>query len=68
LAQIIEKPIGPEARPISKTGLGFVKLKQVKRNSWLEVIVNVKWLSLEKMKWEYKECGELLAIFTSIGK
>ena len=35
---------------------------------WLEVIVKVKWLSWKKVESEYKECGELLAIFTSIGK
>ena len=35
---------------------------------WLEVIVDVKWLPWEKIKPEYDECSELLAIFTSIGK
>ena len=35
---------------------------------WLEVIVEAKWLSWEKVKTEYDECSELLAIFTSIGK
>ncbi len=35
---------------------------------WLEVIVKLKWLSWEKVKCEYEECGELPAIFTSIGK
>ena len=35
---------------------------------WLEVIVEVKWLSWEKVKAEYDECSELLAIFTTIGK
>ena len=35
---------------------------------WLEVIVDIKWLSWEKIKSEYDECSELLAIFTSIGK
>jgi four helix bundle protein len=34
---------------------------------WLEVIVKVKWLSWAKVKWEYEECKELLAIFTSVG-
>jgi len=29
---------------------------------WLEIIVAVKWLSWAKVKWEYEECGELLAI------
>ena len=35
---------------------------------WLEVIVEVKWLSWKKVKSDYNECSELLAIFTSIGK
>jgi len=35
---------------------------------WLEVIVKLKWLSWKKVKCEYEECGELLALFTSIGK
>ncbi len=35
---------------------------------WLEVIVKLKWLSWRKVKCDYEECGELLAIFTSIGK
>ena len=35
---------------------------------WIEVIVETKWLSWEKVKMEYDECSELLAIFTSIGK
>ncbi|MCP4608177.1 MAG: four helix bundle protein [Planctomycetes bacterium] len=32
---------------------------------WLEIIVKLNWLSWEKVKWEYEECGELLGIFTS---
>ena len=39
---------------------------------WLEVIVEAKWLPWwlpwEKIKPEYEECNELLALFTSIGK
>ena len=34
----------------------------------LEVIVGAKWLPWEKIKPEYEECNELLALFTSIGK
>ena len=33
---------------------------------WLEVIVEAKMLPLEQVKAEHEECGELLAIFTSI--
>jgi len=35
---------------------------------WLEVIVEVEWLSFEQVKYEYEECSELITIFTSIGK
>jgi len=35
---------------------------------WLEVIVEAKWCSWEKVRPEYDECSELLAIFASIGK
>ena len=34
---------------------------------WLEVITELKWISWVKVKCDYEECGELLAIFTSIG-
>jgi len=35
---------------------------------WLEVIVEIGWLNWDKIKPEYEEYSELLAIFTSIGK
>jgi four helix bundle protein len=35
---------------------------------WLEVIADVGWLSSEEVKSDYEESGELLALFTSIGK
>ena len=35
---------------------------------WLEMIGELKWLSWERLKPEYDECSELLAIFTSISK
>lgn len=35
---------------------------------WLEVIVETGWLTWNKVKPEYEECSELLAIFTPIGK
>jgi four helix bundle protein len=34
---------------------------------WLEVIGDLGWLSWERLKPEYDECSELLAIFASIG-
>ena len=35
---------------------------------WLEVIIEVGWKTKDQIISEYEECGELLAIFTSIGK
>jgi four helix bundle protein len=35
---------------------------------WMEVIVEINWLSRERMKNEYDECSEVLAIFTSVGR
>ena len=34
---------------------------------WMEVIAEVRWLSVEQMKPDYEECSQLLALFTSIG-
>ena len=35
---------------------------------WLEIITDCKWATFDKIKVEYEECKELLAIFSSIGK
>jgi len=35
---------------------------------WLELIIDLNWVELEKVKTILKEADELLAIFTSIGK
>ena len=35
---------------------------------WLKIIMILEWLPLERLKPDYEECGELLAIFTSIGR
>jgi four helix bundle protein len=35
---------------------------------WLEIVSEIKWLSQQDITREYDECGELLAIFASIGK
>ena len=35
---------------------------------WLEIIEEMKWIVSEQLKPIHKECSELLAIFTSIGK
>ena len=35
---------------------------------WLEIIVDMKWLTWERVKPDYDECSELVALFTSTGK
>lgn len=35
---------------------------------WLELILEVGWLTLADMKSEYDECGQLLALFSTIAK
>jgi four helix bundle protein len=35
---------------------------------WMEIVIEIGWLRRDKVKNEYEECSELLAIFTSIGK
>jgi four helix bundle protein len=34
---------------------------------WLEVITEIEWVKWRKIKTDYDECSELLALFTSIG-
>jgi four helix bundle protein len=35
---------------------------------WIEIIMEAGWLSWKKIEDDHRECSELLAIFTSIGK
>ena len=35
---------------------------------WLEIIIEVQWLTREEVQADYQECSELLAIFSSIGR
>ncbi len=35
---------------------------------WLEIIKEMEWVSGDVIKPDFDECGELLAIFSSIGK
>ncbi len=35
---------------------------------WIEIIRGAEWLPWPRLKPDHKECSELLAIFTSIGK
>ena len=55
------------SKQISKIKLGFVRGAS-ETQYWLEVVDELGWLSKEEVKFELKECGELLAIFTAINK
>jgi four helix bundle protein len=35
---------------------------------WMELIRETRWIPWERLEADFKECSELLAIFTSIGK
>jgi four helix bundle protein len=35
---------------------------------WLEIIIEVQWLTRNEVQADYDECSELLAIFSSINK
>jgi len=59
------RPIGPGARPTSRTESAYAKGET---EYWLEIIGESKMLSWRQIKADYEECGELLAIFTSIGR
>ena len=56
------------SKPDFKNKIKICESEASETQYWIEVIVETKWLSWEKVKSEYEECSELLAIFTSIGK
>ena len=35
---------------------------------WFEIVDDMDWISKEALQTQYKECSELLALFTSIAK
>jgi len=35
---------------------------------WLDLLIQLEWIPRERIRVVYKECGELLPIFTAIGK
>jgi four helix bundle protein len=35
---------------------------------WLEIIIEIKWISIDNIHPVFDECSELLALFTSIAK
>ncbi|MFQ5965371.1 MAG: four helix bundle protein [Candidatus Scalinduaceae bacterium] len=56
------------SKPDFKNKIKICESEASETQYWIEVIIEVKWLSWKKVKSDYEECSELLAIFTSIGK
>ena len=56
------------SRPDFKNKIKICESEASETQYWIEAIVEAKWLPWEKVKLDYEECSELLAIFTSIGK
>jgi len=51
-----------------KNKISICETESSETQYWLEVIKELKWLPWEDLKYDYEECSELLAIFTTIGK
>ena len=56
------------SKPDFKNKIKICESEASETQYWMEVIIEMKWFTLEKIKSDYEECSELLAIFTSIGK
>ena len=56
------------SKPDFKNKIKICESEASETQYWMEVIREAKWLPWEKIKSDYEECSELLAIFTSIGK
>ena len=56
------------SKPDFKNKIKICESEASETQYWIEVIVDMQWLSWGKMKSDYEECSELLVIFTSIGK
>jgi len=56
------------SKPDFKNKIKICESEASETQYWIEVIVEMQWLSREKITSDYEECSELLAIFTSIGK
>ena len=56
------------SKPDFKNKIKICESEASETQYWMEVIREVKWLPREKIRPDYEECSELLAIFTSIWK
>ncbi len=56
------------SKPDFKNKIKICESEASETQYWIEVVVEAKWLSWKKVKSDYEECSEVLAIFTSVGK
>ncbi len=56
------------SKPDFKNKIKICESEARETQYWIEVNRETKWLPWKKIKSDYEECSELLAIFTSIGK
>ena len=69
MVPITEKRIGPRTKADFRNKIRICEGEANETQFWIEVIAEVGWLSSKEVKSvNMKKSGELLALFTSIGK
>ena len=56
------------SKPDFKNRIAICESEASETEYWLDLVIQLEWISGEEIKEVYEECGELLAIFTAIGK
>jgi four helix bundle protein len=56
------------SRPDFRNRIAICESEASETEYWLDLVIQLGWVSGEEIKEIYEECGELLAIFTAIGK
>ena len=56
------------SRPDFRNRIAICESEASETEYWLDLIIQLGWVSGEEIIEIYEECGELLAIFTAIGK
>ena len=51
-----------------KNRISICETEASESHYWLEIITDLNWLAKNDYEWEYRECRELLALFSSISK
>ena len=56
------------SKPDFRNRISIYEKEASETQYWLEIIMEADFLPSEQVEPDHKECSELLAIFTSIGK